>query len=104
MKRDPNVVKFYNSSAWKECRKAYKSSVGGLCEKCLERGIFTPGEIVHHKIHINPDTVEDPDVALSFDNLELVCRNCHALEHPELYGHEKRRYVVGAGGHISPRI
>lgn len=30
--------------------------------------------------------MHDPEVALSFSNLELLCRKCHAEEHPEVYG------------------
>jgi len=35
--------KFYNSTAWKECRAAYIKSVQGLCETCLERDEVKPG-------------------------------------------------------------
>ena len=77
---------FYRSKAWKQTREAYANSRSGLCERCLERGIITPGAIVHHKEHLSPDNIDDPTVSLSFENLELVCRNCHAAEHPEIYG------------------
>ncbi len=93
--RDPKVVAFYSSSAWKRCRASYKKSVGGLCENCMRKGIYTPGDIVHHKIeHVTPLTVDNPEVTLSFDNLELLCRQCHADEHGEMYGHDNRRYEV----------
>ena len=72
---------FYNSNAWKECRTAYKKSVGGLCERCLKNGLVVAGDIVHHKIHLTPENINDPAVTLNFKNLELVCRECHALEH-----------------------
>ena len=51
----PYAESFYNSHAWKDCRRAYSKSVGGLCERCLQRGIYSPGEIVHHKVHITPE-------------------------------------------------
>lgn len=75
------AVKLYKSKAWKKCRESYASSVDGLCERCLARGFYTPGEIVHHKIYINSNNVSDPSVTLNFDNLELLCRVCHANEH-----------------------
>lgn len=71
----------YGSYAWQKCRIAYSSSVGGLCERCLARGFYTPGEIVHHKIHINPNNISNPEITLNFENLELLCRDCHAKEH-----------------------
>ena len=89
---------FYNSNAWKECRTAYKKSVGGLCERCLKNGLVVAGEIVHHKIHLTPANINDPAVTLNFKNLELVCRECHALEHSN-----GRRYVVDAAGNVSAR-
>lgn len=73
--------RFYNTQAWKDTREAYKRSVGGLCEQCLKHGLYVPGEIVHHKIHLDPDNVTDPSVALNFENLELVCRDCHGKLH-----------------------
>jgi len=38
---------------------------------------------VHHKIHLTPHNIDDPNITLSEDNLELLCRECHAIEHPE---------------------
>ena len=42
-----------------------------------------PGVIVHHKIHLTRDNINDMDIALGMDNLEYLCRECHALEHTE---------------------
>lgn len=77
---------FYKSQAWKKCRAAYAKRVGGLCEVCLAKGIYTPGEIVHHKEHISPENITDERVLLDWSNLQLVCRDCHA----ELHRREKR--------------
>lgn len=88
---------FYKSKAWKECRAAYAKSVGGLCEICLERGLYRPGEIVHHKRHISPDNITDPRVILDWDNLQLVCRDCHAAIHA---GKEGARYRVDELGRV----
>lgn len=76
---------FYHSKEWKRARAAYFRLRNGLCERCLARGRFTPGEIVHHRRHLTPENVGDPTVALAFSNLELLCRPCHAGEHPEAY-------------------
>lgn len=80
------AVAFYHSKAWKDTREAYMRSHRGLCEPCLARGVYKPAAIVHHKVHLTPENISDPSVALSFSNLELVCRDCHAAEHPEIYG------------------
>lgn len=76
---------FYKTKAWKKTRQAYFDSQKGLCERCLRLGKYVPGEIVHHIVHLNAETVNNPDIALDFSNLELVCRKCHAELHPEIY-------------------
>lgn len=81
---------FYKSQAWKNCRAAYFWKAGGLCEQCLSRGLYVPGEIVHHKTEITPANITDPRVTLNFDNLELLCRSCHA----EMHGGRPKRYEV----------
>ena len=103
---------FYSCKAWQTCREAYAKSKQYLCEDCLRKGIYRPGEIVHHKIEIDPVTIERPEVALCFDNLELLCRVCHSKRHPHAGRWDKvnrkrkeerakqRRYVVGDDGKV----
>lgn len=68
--------KFYKSKAWQECRQAYFIYRHGICERCGR-----PGEIVHHKVYLTPENINDPNIILSFDNLELLCQDCHNKEH-----------------------
>lgn len=71
---------FYNSTAWKKCRTAYiayrQRVDGGMCESCHE----VPGYIVHHKIELTPENINDPDIALNFGNLKYDCHVCHQRE------------------------
>ena len=90
---------FYSTKAWKETRKAYRKSVGGLCERCIKKGLYVPGEIVHHKIYLTPENIRDPSIALNWDNLELVCRDCHAQEHIAF----EKRYTVDENGRVSAK-
>ena len=87
---------FYKSQAWKNCRAAYAKSVGGLCEICLAAGIYKPGDIVHHRIHITPENITNPDVILDWNNLQLVCRDCHAKVHDG----KERRYKIDELGRV----
>lgn len=91
---------FYQSPAWKNCRKAYAKSRRGLCERCLDRDVVRPGVIVHHLVHITPENVGDPDVVLNWNNLQLVCRDCHAELHS---GRENRRYTIDEFGRVDVR-
>ena len=54
---------------------------------------------MHHKVHLTPDNINDPDVSLNADNLMLLCRDCHAMEHK----HE-RRWKVDEYGRVSARV
>jgi len=92
----PYATKFYKSQAWKRCRERYAASVGGLCERCRKRGQIVPGAIVHHKIYLTPENINDESVTLNWDNLELVCRDCHAQEHDGV----KKRYTIGPNGSV----
>lgn len=89
---------FYKSKAWQRTRDAYAASVGGLCEGCLKRGLYRPGEIVHHRLALTPDNINDPSVTLAWDNLCLLCRDCHAKAHGSA-----KRYKVDEMGRITPR-
>lgn len=72
----PFAKAFYDSPAWQRCRKAYIEHVFGLCERCGK-----PGLILHHKILLTPENIDNPDVTLNFDNLEFVCLECHNQIH-----------------------
>lgn len=89
---------FYTSQAWDDCRKAYRKSVGGLCEVCRDKGLIVPGVIVHHKRPLTPDNINDPNITMGWDNLQFVCRECHA----EIHGAKKKRYKVDEMGRVIP--
>lgn len=87
---------FYSSEAWNRCRDAYKKSVGGLCEVCLANGKITPGEIIHHRTPLTPENIHNNHITLDWNNLECVCRECHAIRH----GKAVKRYKVDALGRV----
>lgn len=92
---------FYNSMAWQNTSRNYKQSVGGLCERCLANGIVEPAEIVHHKIPLTDKNIQDLSISLSWDNLEALCRKCHADVHEDIYAKKsKRRYKIDRYGKV----
>ena len=107
--------RFYSSKTWQDCRDAYAKKAHHLCENCLRKGIYKPGVIVHHIEELTPFNIEKPEVALNFDNLELLCRDCHAEIHDakgrwdavnaarRARRDEKNRYKVGPNGEITAR-
>lgn len=92
--------RFYYTQAWRKCRDAFVKSKGGLCELCLSRGIYKPIEEVHHKIHLNADNINDPNITLNWDNLMGLCHDCHMEVHSSA---KVVRYEVDAQGNVRPR-
>ena len=92
---------FYATQAWKDTRRNYKQSVGGLCERCLAKGIIEPAEIIHHKIPLTTDNVSDVNISLGWNNLQALCRKCHAEVHDEMYmARSGRRYKIDSMGRV----
>lgn len=100
MPNDSHTHPFYLGKAWKDCRKTYLSSVGNLCEICAEKGIITPAYIVHHKTHLTVENLNNPDIALNYDNLQAVCINCHNKIHFSSKANANRRYKVDEEGNV----
>lgn len=89
---------FYSSAAWQSCRNEYMKQAHYLCEDCLKRGIYKPAKEVHHIEELTPENIHRPEIALSFDNLVALCKECHKARHNE---REKgRRYLFGDNGEI----
>lgn len=101
MSKETKATGFYRSHAWRTTSTAYRRSVGGLCERCLAKGIITPAEVVHHKIPLTPENIQDLSISLNWDNLQALCRQCHAEVHEEMYRQRTgRRYKVDKNGRV----
>ena len=72
----PRVEAFYHSTLWRKCREAKLRQCHYVCERCGK-----PNVIIHHKVPLNETNVDDPSIALSLDNLEALCIECHNREH-----------------------
>lgn len=94
----PYAEKFYSSKAWKNTRAAYAKSKRNLCELCLDKGLYKPCEIVHHKVELTPDNIDNPDITLNWQNLQCVCRDCHAMIHDR----RNLRYKIDELGRVTP--
>lgn len=72
--RDPKYLRFYNSNDWRTLSLRYTQDRGYKCERCGK--IATQ---VHHKKAIQ--TPDGWELRLDYDNLELLCTDCHNIEH-----------------------
>lgn len=78
-KYGPLVTAFYHSPEWRKCSKSFASEKRYICERC---GKYCEGHmIVHHKIRLNETNVKDVNISLNWNNLELLCIDCHNKEH-----------------------
>ena len=66
-----------------------------MCEECIKKGIYKPGEIVHHKEEVTPLNIYNPEITLNLENLQLLCRDCHARAHKK-----ERRYKLDDMGRV----
>ncbi len=73
-KRDPKYVRFYSSNLWKSLSAKYAQDRDYKCERCGKIGTQ-----VHHKKNIK--TPEGWDNKLNYEELELLCLDCHNHEH-----------------------
>ena len=86
MKTDKNKTyherynSFYQSAEWKALREARFAFAEGLCEMCRKKGIVRVGREVHHRVSIQDDWSK----RLDFDNLILLCPDCHNLMHERI--------------------
>lgn len=90
---------FYRTRAWKQARQAYidyrLATDGGLCEVCHDE----PGKIVHHKVWLNDENCNDPEISLNPKLFMYECQTCHNKERdPRLVA--RGRCLYGPDGEI----
>jgi 5-methylcytosine-specific restriction enzyme A len=76
---DKKTHPFYHSPTWRRARKRTLTRDHHLCQCCLQKGVLTSAEIVHHIHHLQ----DHPEKALDESNLQSVCAVCHNRLHPE---------------------
>lgn len=81
--RDPKYTQFYNSKEWRILSAKYTQDKGYKCELCGK--IATE---VHHRKPIQTD--QGWTMRLDYNNLELLCVDCHNKRHNRFRRREKR--------------
>ena len=67
---------FYKSQSWLRCSRGFMQSKNYICERC-----GAPASICHHKKYLTPENINNPLIALNWNNLECLCQECHNIEH-----------------------
>ena len=89
---------FYKSKSWQRVRDKVWRRDKGLCQECLKNGIIREGNTVHHIVPISPQNITDETITMNPDNLETVCRDCHAKIHGK---YTQDRYKVDELGRVT---
>lgn len=83
----------YNTTVWRKLRLAYMKE-HPVCEECLKNGKVTAADSIHHvKSPFTGNTV-NWTLFLDPENLEAICRECHARVHAEESGHISAKEVL----------
>ena len=69
---------FYHSKEWKKVRKFVLMRDRYVCQKCGK-----PAQEVHHIIHLTPENIWNPQIALNPSNLVSLCRDDHFKIHEQ---------------------
>ena len=80
-----NLHAFYASKAWQRAAAGARVDQHNECQRCKAKGIYKPCNVVHHKKYVKMF----PEFALSSDNLECLCFECHEEEHGRGFGCSK---------------
>ena len=86
--RTDQLYRFYKGNEWIALRAEVMREDHYECQHCLERGIYTRAEMVHHVNEVR----KRPDMALTKEYIDPItkekkrklvslCNPCHELEH-----------------------
>ena len=56
---------------------ARSNFIWDFIDEDLKEGRYTAGEIVHHKIELTPENIDDPGITLSWDNDATSIQSVH---------------------------
>jgi len=74
-KKTPEQKAFYSSQRWTQASRLYRAE-HPLCERCHDRGIVMPAEMVHHTTPLT-DLISQGLDPYNHDYLQALCNRCH---------------------------
>lgn len=79
--------KGYGSSRWRRARLQFLSA-HPLCERCLQRGVYTKATVVDHVVPHRGD----PNLFWDRSNWQALCKSCHDSKTMSEDRYEEYRY------------
>lgn len=93
----------YHTTEWERVRQYVIQRAQGLCEECLRQGRIEVGTDVDHIQPLTENNWQDWNIAYNPDNLQLLCKQCHAAKHSKDSGLSQFVEPVPArGGEAKP--
>jgi hypothetical protein len=88
------IKSFYSSRQWVNLRLLLIIQRGPICERCGKL-ISNPLDLIaHHKHELTIANVNDASISLNPDNIELICLDCHNIQHKRFSVVEHSIYIV----------
>jgi 5-methylcytosine-specific restriction protein A len=78
--------KAYQTTKWRKIREVYMHE-HPICERCIQKGIVTPAEDIHHIISPFKGGQINWEKLFDYENLMALCKECHAEIHNAQQGH-----------------
>ena len=85
---------FYTSNIWSEFRRNLILERGIVCEHCGEHILKSHELILHHKIFLTEENVNDYDISLNPENIMIVHHKCHNEIHERFGSYTRHIYLV----------
>ena len=71
----------YREPRYKAARMIVIQRDMGLCQRCMRLGKTKPGKHCHHMTHLTAQNKTNPAIAFNSAGMELLCNDCHDVEH-----------------------
>lgn len=83
-----NLIPFYQCREWIDTKGEALERDHNECQECKRKGRYHAAEQVHHLKEVK----QRPELALTIDNLESLCINCHNKAHRRFGKNKKPKW------------
>ena len=89
-----SLSEFYTSRQWSEFRRRLVLERGSVCEHCGQPIMNSFDLILHHKIFLTEENVNDYEISLNSENIQIVHHKCHNEIHERFGSYTRHIYLV----------
>ena len=89
-----SLSEFYTSREWSEFRRRVILERGQVCEHCGQPILSPYDLILHHKIFLTEENVNDYEISLNPLHIQIVHHRCHNEIHERFGSYTRHIYLV----------